>query len=56
MEIKNKLTVTRGGEEGGQWGKEREESSNMYKGPMGKDKGGVVRIECGNGGGYGGGE
>ena len=36
MEIKNKLTVTRGEAEGGNRGKS---SRNMYKGPMDKDNG-----------------
>ena len=41
MEIKNKVTVTRGKEEGKKWGKEGKRSSkNMYKGPMDKAKGG----------------
>ena len=48
MEIKNKLTVSRGegvGVSGERRG--RVKSRNMYKGPMDKDKGG--RIECGRG-------
>ena len=40
MEIKNKLTVTRGEGKGGQWVKEREESRNMHQGHMDKDNGG----------------
>ena len=48
MEIKNKLTVTRGEREGGQWEKDREGSlRNMYKGLMDKDNRGWGRIECG---------
>ena len=40
MELKNKLTVTRGEGRGGQRGKEGKGSSrNMYKGPMDKAKG-----------------
>ena len=39
MEIKNKLTVTRGEEGGKQWGKEGKGSSkSMYKRPMCKTK------------------
>ena len=34
MEIKNKLTVTRGEGEGGQWRKEGEKSRNTNKGPV----------------------
>ena len=46
IEIKNKLTVTRGEEGGGERGKEVEGSSrNMYKGPLDKPKGN--RIEGG---------
>ena len=48
MEIRNKLTVTRGERVRGLWWKE--ESRNMYKGHMGKDNGGG-RIECGRWGG-----
>ena len=46
MEIKNKLTVTRG-EEGGITEKIRRKvkSRKMYRGPMGTDRG--VRIDCG---------
>ena len=44
MEIKNRLTVTRGEDGGDSWGKEGKRSSgNMYKGPMDKPKG--SRIE-----------
>ena len=40
MEIKNKLTVTRGEGEGGNWRKkEKGLSRNMYKGSMDKDNG-----------------
>ena len=45
MEIKNKLTVTRG-KGGGVTGKEEEGSRNMYKAPMVKDNG--VRIVFGS--------
>ena len=42
MEIKNKLTVTRGVGGAGLWGKEGEESSrNTYEGAMDKDNGGL---------------
>ena len=52
IEIKNKLTVTRGEEGEGYWGKIREgPSRNMYKGHMEKAKGGKV---SGWGGGNGG--
>ena len=45
MEIKNKLTVTRGE---GDKGTEGEGSSrNMYKGPMDKDNQGRKKIKCG---------
>ena len=39
MEIKNRLTVTRVEGSRGQWGKEGEESRNIYKGHMDKDNG-----------------
>ena len=49
MEIRNKLTVTRGERVRGLWWKE--ESRNMYKGHMGKDNGGGgLNVEDGVGG------
>ena len=53
MEIKNKLTVTRGegGEDNGGKGKRGEgSSSNMYKGPMDKAQGGVGSMVAGRDG------
>ena len=56
IEIKNKLTVTRG-EWGGDNGEGKREglSRNMYKGHMDKAKGGL-RSRVGGGDGWGGGE
>ena len=45
MEIKNKLTVTRGDAEIIGEGRGSIKSRNMYKGPMGMDNG--VGIDCG---------
>ena len=51
IEIKNKLTVTRGEVGGGMVGERGRVFRNMYKGPMDKAKGGQdLRWEVGMGG------